>query len=257
MEEKLILAVSSFPVIFNIRCSGYKDRNMKMKAWLEVSKEVGLGEDECRKKWKGLRDTYLRERRKETEGKRSGSAAGAFKKWKFSAILSFLDPFVTPRETSSNMGVEEDRIAEDQGSEAAAGTASDTGEDVACSSMEEAAAASEPTPPPPTPPPPAADATPATPATLLFAPGRRRRRVEGRGDEIERCLLEVLRRPPPPAPTPAPAPALSADEHFLQGLLPSLQRLPPHAKEEIKFQIHKLLYEANSCYNSVLLNLDN
>ncbi|KAK0137443.1 Transcription factor Adf-1 [Merluccius polli] len=236
MEEKLILAVSSFPVIFNIRCSGYKDRNMKMKAWLEVSKEVGLGEDECRKKWKGLRDTYLRERRKETEGKRSGSAAGAFKKWKFSAILSFLDPFVTPRETSSNMGVEEDRIAEDQGSEAAAGTASDTGEDVACSSMEEAAAASEPTPPPPTPP---LLLMPLLPLLLLlFSP-------------------QVLRRPPPPAPTPAPAPALSADEHFLQGLLPSLQRLPPHAKEEIKFQIHKLLYEANSCYNSVLLNLDN
>ena len=89
-----------------------------------------MSEDECRRKWKGLRDTYLRERRKEA-GKRSGSAAGPFKKWRYSAILSFLDPFVTPRETSSNMGlgVEEDRIAEclgeDQGSEAAAGTASD------------------------------------------------------------------------------------------------------------------------------------
>ena len=51
----------------------------------------------------------------------------------YSAILSFLGPFVTPRETSSNMvlGVEVDGIAEypveDQGSEAAAGTASDLG----------------------------------------------------------------------------------------------------------------------------------
>ena len=47
-------------------------------------------------------------------GKRSESAAWSFKKWKYSAILSFLEPFVTPRETSSNMGlgVEEDGSAE-------------------------------------------------------------------------------------------------------------------------------------------------
>ena len=55
------------------------------------------------------------------------------KTWKYSAILSFLGPFVTPRETSSNMmlGVEVDGIADypvgDQGSEAARGTASDLG----------------------------------------------------------------------------------------------------------------------------------
>ncbi|CAL8378535.1 unnamed protein product [Boreogadus saida] len=66
----------------------------------------------------------------------------------------FLGPFVTPRETSSNMvlGVEEDGIAEYpveyQGSEAAAGTASDLG-DLSCEVLE-AAAASEPIPPPPT-----------------------------------------------------------------------------------------------------------
>ena len=52
--------------------------------------------------------------------KRSGSAAGSGKRWKFSQILGFLDPFVTPRETTSNMeGVEaqigEDDHLEDQG----------------------------------------------------------------------------------------------------------------------------------------------
>ncbi|KTF91596.1 hypothetical protein cypCar_00049460 [Cyprinus carpio] len=66
----------------------------------------------CRKKWKSLRDTYLKERRKETE-KRSGSAAGSGKKWKYSAVLSFLDPFVSPWETSGNMerGDEENQAA--------------------------------------------------------------------------------------------------------------------------------------------------
>ncbi|KAG1937620.1 hypothetical protein F2P79_018079, partial [Pimephales promelas] len=57
------------------------------------------------------RDTYLKEKRKETE-KRSGSAAGSGKGWKFSQILGSLDPFVTPRETSSNMEGVEARIGE-------------------------------------------------------------------------------------------------------------------------------------------------
>ena len=56
----------------------------------------------CRKKWKGLRDTYLNKKR---EGeKRSGSAGAILKKWRFSAVLSFLDPFTTPRETSGSVG---------------------------------------------------------------------------------------------------------------------------------------------------------
>eukprot|EP00064_Thunnus_orientalis_P007686 superscaffoldBa00000868_g7708 len=82
------------------------------------------GGEVCQKKWNGLRDTYLKERRKDSERK-NGSAAGPAKRWKYPAVLSFLDPFVTPIETSSNMGwvVEEDRTAdyEDQVSDTAAG----------------------------------------------------------------------------------------------------------------------------------------
>ncbi|KAK5613803.1 hypothetical protein CRENBAI_015986 [Crenichthys baileyi] len=79
--------------------------------WRRVSEETGVAEDVCRKKWKGLRDTYLKERRKELE-KRCGAAAGVAKKWRFSAILSFLDPVVAPRPTPSNMG-KVDKMAED------------------------------------------------------------------------------------------------------------------------------------------------
>ncbi|KAK9976653.1 hypothetical protein ABG768_021858 [Culter alburnus] len=87
MEERLILSVSSHPEIYDTSSYFYRD-------------------DVCRKKWKSLRDTYLKEKRKEME-KRSGSAAGSVKKWKYSEILGFLEPFVTPWETTSNMvGVE-------------------------------------------------------------------------------------------------------------------------------------------------------
>ena len=71
-----------------------------------------MSEDECRRKWKGLRDTYLRDRRKEA-GERSGSAAVPFKKWRYSAV--FPRPICYSLGTSSNMGlgVEDDRTAED------------------------------------------------------------------------------------------------------------------------------------------------
>ena len=47
------------------------------------------------------------------------------------------------------------------------------------------------------------------------------------------------------------------DKLFLKGILPSLQRLPNHAKEHMKFQIYKWLHDPNSYYNPELLNLDN
>ena len=56
-------------------------------------------------------------KKRESEAKRSGAAAGTFRRWKYSAVLSFLDPHVTPRATASNMerGVGEDRTAEEPG----------------------------------------------------------------------------------------------------------------------------------------------
>uniref|UniRef100_A0A8C5DKW8 MADF domain-containing protein n=1 Tax=Gouania willdenowi TaxID=441366 RepID=A0A8C5DKW8_GOUWI len=97
MADKIIVAVCSYPVLYDTSSPFYRDRNKKVQAWTKVSQVVGLpGEflDVCRKKWKGLRDVYLRERKKE---------AGPVKRWRFFAIMSFLDPFVTPILSSDNM----------------------------------------------------------------------------------------------------------------------------------------------------------
>uniref|UniRef100_A0A671YJ80 MADF domain-containing protein n=1 Tax=Sparus aurata TaxID=8175 RepID=A0A671YJ80_SPAAU len=126
LAEKLIVAVCGHPVLYDTTAVFYRNRYKKEEAWVKVAEEVGLPVEVCRKKWKGLRDTYLKKKR---EGeKRSGSAGGNLRKWRFSAVLSFLDPFTTPRETSGNMGqgVEEDWTAETSyeeslGDEAAAG----------------------------------------------------------------------------------------------------------------------------------------
>lgn len=59
-------------------------------------------EDEAKKKWKYLRDKYMKERKADRE-KRSGSEGGSQRKWKFTNALSFLERFVKERPTSSNI----------------------------------------------------------------------------------------------------------------------------------------------------------
>ncbi|KAJ8349411.1 hypothetical protein SKAU_G00245410 [Synaphobranchus kaupii] len=63
--------------------------------------------DECRKKWRDMRDVYVREKREEKKRKTSGSAASLKKPWRYSQVMSFLLPFITSRATSTNM--EEER----------------------------------------------------------------------------------------------------------------------------------------------------
>ncbi|XP_013127591.1 transcription factor Adf-1-like isoform X2 [Oreochromis niloticus] len=101
MEEKLISAVANHPELYDASCYFYRDRNKKDLAWRHISEEIGQPEDICRRKWKSLRDTYNKEKRTEKE-KRSGSAAGSGRRWKFFAVMGFLDPFLTPRETSES-----------------------------------------------------------------------------------------------------------------------------------------------------------
>lgn len=58
--------------------------------------------DECKEKWRDLRDIYVRERREEKKRK-SGAAATQKRPWRYYHIMSFLIPFVSSRPTSGNM----------------------------------------------------------------------------------------------------------------------------------------------------------
>ncbi|XP_016109884.1 uncharacterized protein [Sinocyclocheilus grahami] len=71
--------------------SDLEDTNSNLKA------------DECRKRWKSLRDTYRRERRKESERNRSGAGASSVRPWRYSGVMGFLNPFIEDRITASNM----------------------------------------------------------------------------------------------------------------------------------------------------------
>eukprot|EP00063_Salmo_salar_P080825 XP_014055660.1 PREDICTED: uncharacterized protein LOC106604991 [Salmo salar] len=63
--ERIIFAVFSKPCLFDTTADSYRDINTKNAAWRQVSTIVGLPEEDFRRKWRGLRDRYQRERSRE------------------------------------------------------------------------------------------------------------------------------------------------------------------------------------------------
>uniref|UniRef100_A0A3B3RL34 MADF domain-containing protein n=1 Tax=Paramormyrops kingsleyae TaxID=1676925 RepID=A0A3B3RL34_9TELE len=111
MEEKLIIAVAGFPLIYDVSLFAYRDINKKKRCM-----DQGVRDSyECKKRWKSLRDTYRKERRKEAERKRSGAGASSVRPWRYSGVMGFLNPFLEDRIPASNMegGVGEALIQEE------------------------------------------------------------------------------------------------------------------------------------------------
>ncbi|XP_068609709.1 uncharacterized protein [Brachionichthys hirsutus] len=104
MEYELILAVSGFPSLYDSTCLTYRDTGTRSDAWRQVAAMVGVSESECRRKWKMLRDQHRRERQREKERRESGAGLLNYRPWRFSAILSFLNPFIDARAAGGTGG---------------------------------------------------------------------------------------------------------------------------------------------------------
>ncbi|XP_074541518.1 uncharacterized protein LOC141802028 [Halichoeres trimaculatus] len=102
MEYKLIMAVARFPSLYDPGCLTYRDLNMRSDSWRQVSEIVGVPESECRRKWKMLRDQHRRERQREKDRRESGIGLLNYRPWRYSAILSFLNPFIDARAAGTN-----------------------------------------------------------------------------------------------------------------------------------------------------------
>uniref|UniRef100_A0A3B1IUG3 MADF domain-containing protein n=1 Tax=Astyanax mexicanus TaxID=7994 RepID=A0A3B1IUG3_ASTMX len=177
MEERLIIAVSGFPVLYDVSLFAYRDLNKKNDAWKKVSEIVGVPGKE--KRWKNLRDTFRREKNRERERNRSGAGAVSSRPWRYMGVMSFLNPFVESRPTSGNMVVE---VEEGQES-------SDEG---------------------------------TAPSTSGVISG------------LSPTPLQKKRSPPTEDP----------DEMFFRSILSDFKSLTERRRDELKFKIHQLIFEA-------------
>ena len=71
--------------------------------------------EDVKKKWRDLRDAYVRYRREDQSRRVSGAAASQKRPWRYAQIMSFLLPFITPRRTTSNLTETEGETQEGEG----------------------------------------------------------------------------------------------------------------------------------------------
>ncbi|CAL8292758.1 unnamed protein product [Arctogadus glacialis] len=263
MGERMIMAVFRRPVQWNMRIDIHRDKNKTNQAWKEIGEEFGLPEKDCKKRWRDLRDRYVRERRDASGTTASGSAASNRRPWCHAGLMAFIDPFVASRMTTSNMpescenGVDEsvneseiESVHESEREAFLAATNSSmedfvnvsvtesvmnetvANESVANESVANESVANE------------SVVNAGRAAGAAVAPGRKRRagRAEAPMPAFEQNLMLALERTAGPSlPT---IPVVDEDHHFLLSLLPSLRRLELSKKTLLKLQIHRLIYEA-------------
>ena len=198
-----------------------------------------LTEKDCKKRWRDLRDRYVRERREASETTASGSAASNRRPWCHAGLMAFIDPFVASRMTTSNMpescgnGVDEsvneseiESVHESEREAFLAATNSSMedfvnvtenvmNETVANESVENESVVNESVV--------NVQVNAGRAAGSAVAPGRKRRtgRAEAPMPAFERNLMLALERTAGPSlPT---IPVMDEDHHFLLSLLPSLR----------------------------------
>ncbi|XP_067000406.2 uncharacterized protein [Anabrus simplex] len=106
-EEGLVVLVKEYPHLYDPSHPNYHDNLGKDNSWDEISKEMGLSTDECRAKWKSLRECYRKALRKRQP--KSGQAAKKINSWRLEAQMEFSRPFITmQRSQVSNVGTPSD-----------------------------------------------------------------------------------------------------------------------------------------------------
>ncbi|XP_055919136.1 uncharacterized protein LOC129951147 isoform X2 [Eupeodes corollae] len=86
-EEKLITAIQNHTCLYNKQSLSYRKKSIKRNAWYKVAEDVGTDVNECRHRWRSLRDRYVREVRSKSKNC----------KWKYMSLLSFLNPQLNSR----------------------------------------------------------------------------------------------------------------------------------------------------------------
>ncbi|CAM4718787.1 unnamed protein product [Leuciscus chuanchicus] len=184
-----------------------------------------LSVEKWRKKWKYLRDTFKREKNEEKERKKSGSgtAAGS-RRWKYTSILSFLEPYITNRDTSSNLNTSDEDIsvvALLESMVTPVETSDESTQSLTQSNTTQSGSPDSPNVPP--------LCTPEI-ARRTLAP---KRRAEQDITEYQRCVLNAISDNKP-----------DEEEHFLLSLVVALRRLPPRSRSEVKLKFQQILHDA-------------
>ncbi|XP_063825347.1 transcription factor Adf-1-like [Ostrinia nubilalis] len=86
-ELDLIKEVEKRPILYDKSVSGFNKTKLRDDAWKEVQEALNVTEAECKKRWRSLRDSFIKLQR--THGGRT--------RWPYHHAMRFLLPHVEPK----------------------------------------------------------------------------------------------------------------------------------------------------------------
>ncbi|XP_078034503.1 uncharacterized protein LOC144468711 [Augochlora pura] len=88
-EENLVDQVGKYPVLYDRFTRDFNNKIVKEDVWIEISNRVGRSPADCKRRWRNIRDTYLKLKRGRKYG--TGSVVQPRSKWPLLKHLSFLN----------------------------------------------------------------------------------------------------------------------------------------------------------------------
>ncbi|XP_018788166.1 PREDICTED: uncharacterized protein LOC108968531 [Bactrocera latifrons] len=95
MEVKLIKAIKRHPCLFDRSSTDFRNQYLKEEAWVAAAISTGASVEQCKQRWKSLRDRFVRE--VVSQQSKPESAAKEKNGWCYFELLSFLTKHVNPR----------------------------------------------------------------------------------------------------------------------------------------------------------------
>uniref|UniRef100_A0A672FWE9 BESS domain-containing protein n=1 Tax=Salarias fasciatus TaxID=181472 RepID=A0A672FWE9_SALFA len=226
-SASLILSVFKYPELYNVTLPNYRCTESRASAWRSISSELGLSPEECKRKWKNMRDRYLKEIRTEIKSKKQGEVIQS--KWKYRQLMNFIAPFTGSRSGVADIcGNDDDQDTPDMDSV--------DGE----TSLSEVIKAPQSITKIPVSP-------PEIKSHMTFVS-----QIPSASQDTQLAQLAALAKMPSGQQmTPAnnngasfPARPRDEDELFLLSFVPALKRLAPQKRCETKMKIQQIMYEA-------------
>ncbi|KAM9841264.1 uncharacterized protein ACBR49_014754 [Aulostomus maculatus] len=260
MDDKLILAVFNYPELYNVTLSNYRCTESRANAWRNISILLGLPSEECKRKWKNMRDRYLKEVRMEIKSKKQGEIVQS--RWKYRQLMNFIAPFTGSRSgvpdiCSNNEDDEHDNPDNESAGAECETPSSDTGKTPlpvmkasAGSQADLKSQAAFITQLP------SQDTQLAHLAVLAkMSPGPQTSPASKTGRKRRLMQDSLSQLPSQNTPSPmkwlvkdngssVPTRPRDEDELFLLSFVPALKRLTPQKRCETKIKIQQIMYEA-------------
>ncbi|XP_004922050.1 transcription factor Adf-1-like isoform X2 [Bombyx mandarina] len=102
-ELDLIKEVEKRPILYDKSVSGFNKTKLRDDAWKEVQEALNVTESECKKRWRSLRDSFIKLQR--THGGRT--------RWPYHQAMRFLLPHIEPK-AETGIKKEEDSDPEEE-----------------------------------------------------------------------------------------------------------------------------------------------